>query len=48
MLRTVTYQSAEAHHQPSQACKINIFARKVNVYKLRLLTIFVKSTIMDA
>ena len=42
------YQSAEARPEPSQAFKINLFARTVNVFKLTLLTIFVKNTIKDA
>ena len=41
------YRSAETHSVPSQANKINLFARIVKVVKLMLLTIFVKSTIMD-
>ena len=28
------YQSAEAHHGPSQASNSNLFARIVNVFKL--------------
>ena len=42
------YQSARAHPGPSQASKINLFARIVDVFKLTLLAIFTKSTIMDA
>ena len=41
------HQYAEARPGPSQASKINLFARIVNVFKLNLQTIFVKSTIMD-
>ena len=41
------YQSAEARPGPSQASKINLFARIVNFFKLTLLTIFGESTIMD-
>ena len=40
-------QSTEARPGPSQASKINLFARLVNVFKLKLLTIFPKSTVMD-
>ena len=42
------YHSAETRPVPNQATKINFFARIVKVFKLMLLTIFVKSTIMDA
>ena len=41
------YQSEEARPWTGQASKINLFARLVNVFKLKLLSIFVKSTIMD-
>ena len=41
------YQSAEAQPGPSEASKINFFARIVNVFKLTLLSVFDKSTIMD-
>ena len=41
------YQSTETHSRLSQASKIDLFARIVNAFKLTLLTIFVKSTIMD-
>ena len=41
------YPSTEARPGPSQASKINLFARIVNVFKVTSLTIFVKSTIMD-
>ena len=41
------YPSAEARPGPSQATKINLFARIVKVLKLMLPTIFVKSSIMD-
>ena len=47
ILRAVMYQSEQAHSGPSQTFKINLFARIVNVFKLTLLTIFAKSTIMD-
>ena len=40
------YQSAEIHAGPSEAFKTNLFARIVDVFKLTLLTIFVKSTWM--
>ena len=40
-------QSAEACPGPREASKINLFVRIVNVFKLTLLTIFVKSIIMD-
>ena len=46
-LRTVMYQSAEAHPGLSQAFKNNFFARIVDVFKLTLLTIFAKCTIMN-
>ena len=41
------YQSADTRPGSGQASKINIFARIVNFFKLTLLTIFIKSTIMD-
>ena len=41
------YQSTEAHPGPNQSFKTNLFARIVDVFQLTLLTIFVKSTIMD-
>ena len=41
------YQSTETRSVPSQSSKINIFAGIVNFFKLTLLTIFVKSFIMD-
>ena len=41
------YQSTEARPGPSQASKIIILARIVNVFKLTLLNIFVKSTSRD-
>ena len=41
------YQSAEAHPGPSQAFKINLYARIVDIFKLTLSTIFTNSTIMD-
>ena len=37
------YQSAETHPTPSQASKINIFVKIINVFRLTLLTIFAKS-----
>ena len=40
------YQSAEAYPEPSQAFKINLFAKIVDV--LTLLTIFAKRTIMKS
>ena len=39
------YQYTEAHPGPSQAPKVNSFARIVNVFKLMLLTTFVQSLI---
>ena len=47
ILRTLMYQSAELRPEPSQAPKINLFVRIVNVIKLTLLTIFAKSYIID-
>ena len=47
VLRTVMYQSAEAHHRPSQARKLNLFATITNVFKLTLLTIFVKKWVFE-
>ena len=41
------YPSAEARPGPGQVSKINLFARIVDVFKLTLLTILVKSTIMN-
>ena len=41
------YQFPETRSGPSEAPKINLFARIVHVFKLTLLTNFVKSTIMD-
>ena len=41
------YQSADAHPGLSQASKINLFGKIINVFKLMLLTTFVESTIMD-
>ena len=41
------YQSAEACLGPSQVSEINLFARVVNVFKMALPTIFIKSTILD-
>ena len=40
------YQLAEAGTGPSQASKINPFARIVNAFKLTFLAILTKSTIM--
>ena len=40
-------QSIEAGPEPGEASKINIFVRIVKFFELTLLTIFVKSTIMD-
>ena len=37
------YPSAEERTGPSQATKINLFARIVNVFKLTLWTVFLKS-----
>ena len=42
ILRTVMCQSEEAHPRLSQASKINLSTRIVNVFKLTLLTIFAK------
>ena len=36
------YQPAEARPGPSQASKVNLFVRIINVFKITLLTIFVK------
>ena len=36
-----------AHSRPSQASKISLFERTVNAFKLTLLTIFAKSSIVD-
>ena len=47
ILRTVIVPSAQARPGPSQTIKSNVFARIVKVFKLMLLTVFVKSTIMD-
>ena len=41
------HQSAEAQTGPSQASKINFFARIVNAIKLTLLTTLSKSSVMD-
>ena len=41
------YLSAEALLGPSQVTKVKLFARKVNVFKLTLLTIFAKSNIIN-
>ena len=41
------YQSTETRSVPSQSSKTNLFARMANFFKLTLLTIFVKSFIMD-
>ena len=41
------YPSAETRLVLSQVIQINLFARINKVFKLMLLTIFVKSTIMD-
>ena len=41
------YPSAETRPGLSQATKINLFARIVEIFKLMLPTIFVRSTIMD-
>ena len=46
ILRIVMYPSAEARPVYSQQIKINLFARRVKIFKLMLLTIFVKSTMM--
>ena len=35
------YQPAEARPGPSQASKVNLFVRIINVFKITLLTIFV-------
>ena len=42
ILRTVMYQSEEPHPGLSQAFKINLFTRIVDVFKLTLLIIFAK------
>ena len=41
------FPSVETRPGPSQAIKINLFARIVKVWKLMLLTIFAKSAILD-
>ena len=41
------YQSVEAHSRLSHVFKTKFFARIVNVFKLMLLSIFVKVTIVD-
>ena len=41
------YQSVEAHSRLSLVFKTKFFARIVNVFKLMLLSIFVKVTIVD-
>ena len=41
------YQPAEIGTGPNQTSKINLFERTVNAFKLNLLAIFAKSTIMD-
>ena len=41
------YQSAEARPGPSEASKIILSARKFDVFKLTLLNIFAKGTIME-
>ena len=43
ILRTVMHPSAEARTGPSQATNINLFARIVNLFKLTLWTVFLKS-----
>ena len=47
ILKTVMYPSSEIRLVPSQATKINLFVRIIKVFILMLLTISVKSTIMD-
>ena len=42
------YPSGEKRPGPSQATKINLLATIVNVFKLMMRTIFVKSTMLDA
>ena len=42
------YPFAEVRPQPSQETKINLFVRIIDIFKITLLTISVKSTIMDA
>ena len=46
-LGTMLHLSAEAHSGHSQAQKINLFARIVNSFILKLLTICVKRFIVD-
>ena len=41
------YQSTGAHPGLSQASKINLFGKIINVFNLTLLITFVESTIMD-
>ena len=43
ILRTVMHPSAEARTGPNQATNINLFARIVNIFKLTLWTVFLKS-----
>ena len=47
ILRAVLYPPAEVLFGPSQASKMDIFARTVNFFKLTLPTIFAKSSVVD-
>ena len=40
-------QSAEVHSGNSQAPRVNLFVRKINGFKLTLLTILAKSSVVD-
>ena len=41
------YPPVETHSGPSQASKMELFARIVSNFKLMLITIFAKSSIVD-
>ena len=47
ILRAVLYPPAKVLFGPSQECNTDIFARTVKLFKLTLLTIFVKSSFVD-
>ena len=44
---TTLYLSAETHSEPSQAPKMNLFAKIVGSFTLTLLIIFLKCIILD-
>ena len=46
ILRTMQYPGAAAHTGLSQTYKMDVFARTVNSFKLKLLTVFAKSCII--